>query len=165
MNRAVDEQWMRAAIELAWRCPPSRTAFSVGAVIVDANGAEVSRGFSREGDPVVHAEESALAKLALRNWGLPDPRLPDPRLPGATIYSTLEPCAQRKSRPRTCTQLIIAAGLRRVVFAWREPSLFVADAAGHALLEQAGLEVTELSELAAEAAAPNSHLALGDLGQ
>ena len=165
MDRAVDERWMRVAIELAWRCPPSQTAFSVGAVIVGPDGAEISRGFSREEDPLVHAEESALAKLALRSWGLPDPRLPDPRLPGATIYSTLEPCSQRKSRPRTCTQLIIAAGLRRVVFAWREPSLFVADAAGRELLGQAGLEVTELSELAAEAAAPNSHLALGDLGQ
>jgi len=165
MNRAVDERWMRVAIELAWRCPPSQTAFSVGAVIVDADGAEISRGFSREDDPLVHAEESALAKLALRGWGLPDPRLPDPQLPGATIYSTLEPCSQRKSRPRTCTQLIIAAGLRRVVFAWREPSLFVADAAGRELLEQAGLEVTELPELAAEATAPNSHLALGGLGQ
>jgi len=165
MDRVEDERWMRVAIELAWRCPPSQTAFSVGAVIVGADGTEISAGFSREDDPLVHAEESALAKLALRAWGLPDPRLPDPRLPGATIYSTLEPCSQRRSRPRTCTQLIIAAGLRRVVFAWREPSLFVADAAGHALLEQAGLEVTELSELATEAAAPNRHLALGDPGQ
>jgi pyrimidine deaminase RibD-like protein len=114
---------MRLAIELAWQCPPSPTAYSVGAVLVDAGGHEISRGFSREGgDPVVHAEESALGKLAID----------DPRLAGATIYSTLEPCSQRKSRPRTCTQLIIAAGLRRVVIAWREPALFVADRAGGA---------------------------------
>ena len=92
----------------------------------------MSRGFSREGgDPLVHAEESALGKLAAG----------DPRLAGATIYSTLEPCSQRKSRPRTCTQLIIAAGLRRVVIAWREPALFVADAQGYELLAAAGLEV------------------------
>jgi diaminohydroxyphosphoribosylaminopyrimidine deaminase / 5-amino-6-(5-phosphoribosylamino)uracil reductase len=154
MSRAEDERWMRAAIELAWRCPPSRTAFSVGAVLVGADGEEISRGFSRENDPVVHAEESALGKLSAD----------DPRLPAATIYSTLEPCSQRKSRPRTCTQLIIAAGLRRVVFAWREPGLFVADAAGRELLEQAGIEVTELPELAAAATAPNRHLALGGSG-
>ena len=140
---------MRLAGSLAWRCPPSDTAFSVGAVIVDATGAELSRGFSREGgDPVVHAEESALGKLSPG----------EPRLAGATIYSTLEPCAQRKSRPRTCTELIIAAGLRRVVIAWREPALFVADCQGYELLARAGLTVTELPEFAEDAAAPNRHL-------
>jgi diaminohydroxyphosphoribosylaminopyrimidine deaminase / 5-amino-6-(5-phosphoribosylamino)uracil reductase len=96
----------------------------------------------------VHAEESALAKLA------PD----DPRLAGATIYSTLEPCSERKSRLRTCTQLIIAAGLRRVVIGWREPDLFVADPQGYELLAEAGLEVAELPALAALAAAPSRHL-------
>jgi len=140
---------MRLAVSLAWRCPPSGTAFSVGAVIVDAEGAELSRGFSREGgDPVVHAEEAAVGKLSSG----------EPRLAGATIYSTLEPCSRRKSRPRTCTELIIAAGLRRVVIAWREPALFVDDAQGYELLSCAGLTVTELPAFAADAIAPNRHL-------
>jgi diaminohydroxyphosphoribosylaminopyrimidine deaminase/5-amino-6-(5-phosphoribosylamino)uracil reductase len=145
-----DARWMRLAVSLARRCPPSATAFSVGAVIVDATGAELSRGFSREGgDPLAHAEEAALGKLAPGA----------PRLAGATVYSTLEPCSQRKSRPRTCTELIIAAGLARVVIAWREPALFVADCQGCELLSQAGITVAELPEFAAEAAAPNRHLA------
>ncbi|HEY6496139.1 MAG TPA: deaminase [Trebonia sp.] len=147
--REDDERWMRRAIALAWRCPPSEKAFSVGAVIVDAEGNELSSGFSREGeDPVVHAEESALGKLSAG----------DPRLAGATIYTTLEPCSRRKSRPRTCTELIIAAGLARVVIAWREPALFVSDCEGYELLADAGLTVTELPDLAADAAAPNRHL-------
>jgi diaminohydroxyphosphoribosylaminopyrimidine deaminase/5-amino-6-(5-phosphoribosylamino)uracil reductase len=150
MSDSGDERWMRLAIELAWQCPPSPTAYSVGAVIVDAHGDEISRGFSREGDPLAHAEESALGKLAAE----------DPRLAGATMYSTLEPCSQRTSRPRTCTQLIIAAGLRRVVIAWREPPLFVADCQGYELLAEAGLEVAELPALAALAAAPNCHLSV-----
>src|SRR6516162_2630498 len=84
-----DAGWMRVAVSLAWECPPSDTAFSVGAVIVGADGAELSHGFSREGgDPAVHAEEAALGKLA--DGG--------PRLDGATMYSTLEPCTARKSR-------------------------------------------------------------------
>jgi diaminohydroxyphosphoribosylaminopyrimidine deaminase / 5-amino-6-(5-phosphoribosylamino)uracil reductase len=149
MRDSADERWMRLAVELAWQCPPSPTAYSVGAVIVDAIGDEISRGFSREGDPLSHAEESALGKLAAD----------DPRLAGATIYSTLEPCSQRRSRPRTCTELIIEAGLRRVVIAWREPALFVADCQGYELLAEAGLEVAELPALAALAAAPNVHLA------
>src|ERR1700728_1702282 len=153
MTDVDDEGWMRLAVSLAWQCPPSPTAYSVGAVIVDASGDEISRGFSREGgDPLVHAEESALGKLSATA----------PRLAGATIYSTLEPCSQRKSRPRTCTQLIIAAGLRRVVIAWREPTLFVADCQGYELLAEAGLEVAELPSLAALAAAPNGHLAHRD---
>lgn len=145
-----DERWMRLAVELAWRCPPSQTAYSVGAVIVAADGTELSRGFSREDDPVVHAEESALGKLAAG----------DPRLPGGTVYSTLEPCSRRKSRPRSCTQLIIASGIRRVVIAWREPSLFVADCQGAELLARAGLTVDELPGWAERAAAPNQHLAV-----
>jgi pyrimidine deaminase RibD-like protein len=147
--RDDDDRWMRLAVSLARQCPPSDTAFSVGAVIVDADGAELSRGFSREdGDPLVHAEESALGKLSPG----------DPRLAGATIYSTLEPCSQRKSRLRTCTELIIAAGLRQVVIAWREPALFVADGQGYELLSSAGIAVAELPEFAADAAAPNRHL-------
>jgi len=144
-----DAGWMRVAVTLARECPPSDTAFSVGAVIVGADGAELSRGFSREGgDQAVHAEEAALGKLAVG----------DPRLAGATIYSTLEPCTQRKSRQRTCTELIIAAALGRVVIAWREPALFVADCQGVELLAAAGIAVTELPEFAADAAAPNRHL-------
>ena len=142
---------MRLAVSLAGMCPPSETAFSVGAVVVDAAGTELSRGFSREGgDRLVHAEEAALGKITPG----------DPRLAAATIYSTLEPCSQRKSRPRTCTELIIAAGLRRVVIAWREPALFVANCQGVELLARAGITVTELPEFAADAAAPNRHLAL-----
>ncbi|HKR50848.1 MAG TPA: deaminase [Pseudonocardiaceae bacterium] len=147
----TDYEWMRVAIELAHQCPPSPGAYSVGAVIVDQNGEEISRGYSREIDSHVHAEESALAKLAHG----------DHRLKTATIYSTLEPCSQRKSRPHTCTQLILAAGISRVVIAWREPSLFVADCQGYEFLINAGVEVVEIPDLAREAKAPNTHLSLG----
>jgi diaminohydroxyphosphoribosylaminopyrimidine deaminase/5-amino-6-(5-phosphoribosylamino)uracil reductase len=142
---------MNLAIELAHDCPPSEGAYSVGAVIVDEQGNEMSRGYSREVDAHVHAEESALAKLPAN----------DPRLPASTIYSTLEPCSQRKSRPRSCTQLILDAGIRRVVIAWREPSLFVADCQGTELLEQGGVTVVEMPELAERAMEPNRHLSLG----
>jgi diaminohydroxyphosphoribosylaminopyrimidine deaminase/5-amino-6-(5-phosphoribosylamino)uracil reductase len=145
-----DDRWMNTAVELAWRCPPSENAYSVGAVIVTVDGTLLSEGYSRESDPFVHAEESALAKLPAN----------DPRLTGATIYSTLEPCSVRKSRPHTCTQLIIASGISRVVIAWREPSLFVADSQASELLAQAGLEVSELPSFAERAQAPNQHLPL-----
>ncbi|GAA2258960.1 MULTISPECIES: deaminase [Kitasatospora] len=148
MTTSEDLRWLGRAVELSRLCPPSRTAFSVGAVIVGADGEVLSEGYSRELDSHNHAEEAALSKLPAG----------DPRLRTATIYSSLEPCGQRASRPRTCAQLIIAAGVPRVVVAWREPDLFVTACQGTALLTSAGVAVEELPELAEAARAANAHL-------
>ncbi len=146
---AADSHWLRLACELAELCPPSRTAFSVGAVVVAADGTELARGYSREGDdPVVHAEEAALAKI--------DPS--DSRLASATVYSSLEPCARRASRPAPCARLILEAGVRRVVTAWREPDTFVVAADGSGLLSGAGVDVLVFPEYEDHAKAPNRHL-------
>ncbi|MER7569148.1 dihydrofolate reductase family protein [Streptomyces sp. NPDC097941] len=146
---AADHQWLARACESAAQCPPSETAFSVGAVVVAADGTELARGHSREaGDPVVHAEEAALAKIA------PD----DPRLATATVYTSLEPCTHRASRPAPCARLILDAGVRRVVTAWREPDTFVAGADGTGLLTAQGVDVVVLGEYEDRAKAPNRHL-------
>ncbi len=147
---AADRHWLALACELAALCPPSDTAFSVGAVVVAADGSELARGHSREGgDPVVHAEEAALAKVDRA----------DRRLAGATVYSSLEPCARRASRPAPCARLILDAGVRRVVTAWREPDTFVAGADGSGVLTAGGAAVVVLAEYAERAKAPNRHLA------
>lgn len=143
-----DRRWMERAIELAHLCPPSQTAFSVGAVIVDAKGVEISTGYSRETDDHVHAEESALAKLPA------DTR----RLSGATVYSTLEPCTQRRSRPLSCAQLLLRAAPERVVIAWREPDIFVQNCSGVETLRDAGITVDEMPSLAEAAKVMNLHL-------
>jgi diaminohydroxyphosphoribosylaminopyrimidine deaminase/5-amino-6-(5-phosphoribosylamino)uracil reductase len=139
-----DRAWLGLACDLAALCPPSETAFSVGAVIVGPDGREIARGFSREQDPHDHAEEAALGKTAAD-------------LRGATIYTSLEPCGHRASRPRPCAELIIAAGLRRVVFAWREPVLFAAGT-GAEVLTAAGVELLDVPDLASRARIPNAHL-------
>lgn len=145
-----DYQWMLTAIVLSHHCAPAKGAFSVGAVIVDSNGDEIAHGYSRQGgDPLVHAEEAALAQLTA-----------DERLQGGTIYSSLEPCSRRASRPLSCTQHILRSGLTRVVIAWREPALFVDDCQGYEILSAAGLTVVEIPELAPKARAANSHLHL-----
>ena len=136
---AVDRHWLTRTVALSRECPPSTSAFSVGAVIVDAAGDEISCGYSRETDNTVHAEESALAKLAAD----------DPRLRTATIYSSMEPCSTRKSRPSPCATLILDAGIPRVVFAYREPSTFV-EGEGAEQLVAAGVTVVERPELADE---------------
>ena len=141
-----DHRFLRWAVELARLCPPSPTAFSVGAVIVAEDGEVLATGFSREQEDHDHAEEVALRKLG-----------PDPRLRHATIYSSLVPCGARASRPLTCVQHIVAAGIPRVVFAWREPRLFT-DGEGAEQLRAAGVAVTEVPELATQARAVNAHL-------
>ena len=136
MSPDLDLYWLNEALNLARRCPPSTSAFSVGAIVVDSNDVEISRGFSRELDASVHAEESALAKVTDLD-----------RLHGATLYSTLEPCNERRSRPTPCARLIIQAGIQRVVFAWREPSTYVAVPSGVRFLLEAGVEVIERPDL------------------
>ncbi len=136
-----DLHWLGLACELAALCPPSDTAYSVGAVLVDGAGRELARAYSREIDPLDHAEEAVLKKVPT----------------GAVIYSSLEPCRSRASRPRSCTELILAAGIPRVVFAWREPPRFVRYA-GAGLLAEAGVEVVELPQFADAAREPNRHL-------
>jgi diaminohydroxyphosphoribosylaminopyrimidine deaminase/5-amino-6-(5-phosphoribosylamino)uracil reductase len=144
-----DRTLLMAAIELSRRCPPSATAFSVGALVVDADATVLAEGYSRQHDPREHAEEAALASLGA-GWRAPA---------GVTVYSSLEPCSARARHTPTCTELIIAAGIERVVFAWREPTIFVVGE-GAELLRAAGVEVVEIPDLAAEVRAVNSHLLL-----
>ena len=142
-----DHRFLRWAVELSRLSPPSASAFSVGAVVVAADGRVLATGFSREQEEYDHAEEVALRKLG------PD----DPRLRQATIYSSLVPCGTRASRAVTCVQHILAAGVPRVVFAWREPPIFAAGD-GAEQLRAAGVTVTELPALAPRAQAVNAHL-------
>ena len=106
----------------------------------------IATGYSRERDPKDHAEEVALARAA-----------GDPLLAGATLYSSLEPCLSRASRPRSCAELIIEAGIPRVVIAWLEPPLFAAGG-GAGALRQAGVTVVEIPWLAGLARSVNAHL-------
>jgi 5-amino-6-(5-phosphoribosylamino)uracil reductase len=138
-----DEELLRLTVELSRSCPPVLKAYSVGAIIAAEDGAILSTGYSREplyglGDPSKnHAEEVAIAKLGSD----------DPRLRTATLYTSLEPCSPRASRPLSCTDHILAAGIPRVVLAYREPAL-LAVCDGAERLQAAGVEVVELPELA-----------------
>jgi pyrimidine deaminase RibD-like protein len=144
LNEA-DRYWLRQAIGLSWQCPPSAAAYCVGAVLVSEDGTVLATGYSRERDPHDHAEETALAVVDHA----------DPRLRSATLYSSLEPCRIRASRPKPCAELIIEAGLRRVVIAWLEPPV-LAPGGGARLLRDAGVTVLEVPELAGQARAVNA---------
>ena len=123
----TDAMWMRRVLELAERGrglvapnPP------VGAVVV-RDGRAIGDGFHR-GPGTAHAEVVALGEAAVAARG-------------ATLYTTLEPCAHFGRTP-PCTNAIIDAGIVRVVAALRDPHDIV-DGRGFAQLRDAGLEVTE----------------------
>jgi diaminohydroxyphosphoribosylaminopyrimidine deaminase/5-amino-6-(5-phosphoribosylamino)uracil reductase len=140
-----DVHWLAAAIECSRLSPPAPDHYAVGAVIVGADGRVLATGFTGESDPHYHAEEAALAKL------------PGVDLTGATLYSSLEPCTTRRSRPHSCAALTVDAGLRRVVIALREPPVF-ADGRGVETLLAAGVEVREMPEFGPLVAEVNEHI-------
>jgi diaminohydroxyphosphoribosylaminopyrimidine deaminase/5-amino-6-(5-phosphoribosylamino)uracil reductase len=140
-----DQRWLGSAIELSRLSQPTRTNYAVGAIIVDHDGVALGTGYTGEIGSRDHAEEVALAKLARRD------------LSQATVYSSLEPCTARKSRPGTCTNLILAAGIKRVVIALREPLIF-ADCRGVATLREGGVDVIEISDLGHLVHEINSHV-------
>ena len=116
---------MRQALRLAER-GRGRTSPNplVGALIVDHDGVIVGRGAHEIlGGP--HAEVHAL-----RDAG--------ERARGATLYCTLEPCAHA-GRTGPCAPLVVAAGIRRVVIANRDPNPVAMG--GVALLERHGIAV------------------------
>ena len=141
-----DTRFLRAAIELSRQCPPSDTAFAVGAIVVAADGDVMATGFSREQEPQDHAEEVALRKL--------DPA--DPRLATATIYSSLVPCGDRASRPVTCVQHILAAGIGRGRLRLARAAHLHRGPRRRAAPRRPGLTVVEIPELAEAAAAVNA---------
>jgi diaminohydroxyphosphoribosylaminopyrimidine deaminase / 5-amino-6-(5-phosphoribosylamino)uracil reductase len=137
---ASDVDWMRLALRLARR-GFGRTSPNpmVGAVLV-REGAVIGHGWHhRAGGP--HAEIEALAQARRRGGA-----------EGSTLYVTLEPCCTQGRTP-ACTGAIIAAGLRRVVAATRDPNP-AHRGRGFEILERAGVEVS-LGALAEEAAALN----------
>jgi diaminohydroxyphosphoribosylaminopyrimidine deaminase/5-amino-6-(5-phosphoribosylamino)uracil reductase len=120
-----DEHWMDRALALANRgLALAHPNPRVGAVIVK-NGKIVGEGFhTYEG--LKHAERIALERAGAKALG-------------ATLYLNLEPCCHF-GRTGPCTDAIVAAGIRRVVAAMKDPNPLVA---GHGFrqLKRAGIKV------------------------
>jgi diaminohydroxyphosphoribosylaminopyrimidine deaminase/5-amino-6-(5-phosphoribosylamino)uracil reductase len=139
---ASDEQWMDRALALANRgVALAHPNPRVGAVIVK-NGEAVGEGFHAY-DGLKHAERIALERAGAKARG-------------ATLYINLEPCCHI-GRTGPCTDAVIAAGIRRVVAAMKDPNRLVA---GHGFrqLKRGGIKV-EVGMRAAEARRLNEDFA------
>lgn len=103
-----DEQGMRAALGMA-RLAERAGEVPVGAVVMDAGGVVIGRGYNRcisDHDPTGHAEIVALRDAAAKVGNY--------RLPGLALYVTLEPCVM-------CMGAMLHARLARVVYGARDP--------------------------------------------
>jgi diaminohydroxyphosphoribosylaminopyrimidine deaminase/5-amino-6-(5-phosphoribosylamino)uracil reductase len=129
-----DERWMRWALEISQSArriaPPNPW---VGAVLVGRDGEEISHGATSQPGGA-HAEVVALERAGSRALQ-------------ATLYVTLEPC-HHVGRTPPCTAAIVAAGVRRVVVAVKDPDPQVSGR-GIAALREAGIDV-ELDVLSDE---------------
>ncbi len=114
----MHEKYMRLCIDLArkgeGRVEPNP---KVGAIIVN-NGKIIGRGFHKKfGGP--HAEINAIKNCKT-----------SPR--GGTLYVNLEPCCHFGKTP-PCTKAIIEAGIKKVVYAMRDPNPRVCNKGSNAL--------------------------------
>jgi tRNA(adenine34) deaminase len=99
----TDEDWLFRAIHVA-REALKYDEVPVGAIVVDSAGKVLSTASNRPittSDPTAHAEMIALriAAQCIGNY----------RLNGATVYTTLEPCAM-------CAGALVNARVKRLVF-------------------------------------------------
>ena len=104
---AEDERRMRQCLEAAGEAA-LRGEVPVGAVVVAEDGRTLAAAGNRtraDCDPTAHAEVVALREAARRAGNY--------RLTGATLYSTVEPCAM-------CAGALVQARVRRLVYGARD---------------------------------------------
>jgi diaminohydroxyphosphoribosylaminopyrimidine deaminase/5-amino-6-(5-phosphoribosylamino)uracil reductase len=114
---------MRRAIALSLHAPAFNENPRVGAVLINDDGEVIAEGWHK-GAGTPHAEVDALSKLS--------------DAAGLTAIVTLEPC-NHSGKTGPCSQALIAAGIKRVVFAAFDPG--ATEGGGRFTLEQAGIEV------------------------
>src|SRR5659263_268446 len=117
---------MDRALELARRGPAHGPNPRVGCVLLSPDGAVLAEGWHK-GAGTPHAEAAAVAAAQERGADLR----------GATAVVTLEPC-NHTGRTPPCTDLIIAAGIARVVFSVDDPNPLAAG--GATRLRGAGID-------------------------
>ncbi|HEX8234020.1 MAG TPA: bifunctional diaminohydroxyphosphoribosylaminopyrimidine deaminase/5-amino-6-(5-phosphoribosylamino)uracil reductase RibD [Caulobacteraceae bacterium] len=126
MGSAWEERFMRRGLELA-RARLGQTGDNpaVGCVVVRGDEVLAEAVTAISGRP--HGEEQALDTVGHSARG-------------ATAYLTLEPCGERSSGAPSCAELLVQAGVTRVVIAAEDPSP-KASGQGIERLRRAGVEV------------------------
>lgn len=123
-NLSTDVKYMKTAIELAKKGIGKTSPNPVVGAVLVRNRRIVAQAYHKKaGAP--HAEASAI-KVAGKNAR------------GATLYSTLEACTHYGKTP-PCTDTIIKSGIKKAVFAMRDPNP-INKGRGISKLRYAGIE-------------------------
>jgi tRNA(adenine34) deaminase len=104
----ADARWMRVALEAARDAGTERDEVPIGACVVGAEGQLLAVAGNRtrtDCDPTAHAEIIALRAAARK--------IDNYRLNGASVYSTIEPCAM-------CAGALVQARVARLVYGARD---------------------------------------------
>ncbi len=138
-HTSMHERFLHQALELARSrkgfCAPNP---AVGAVVVKAGNVVATGTHWAAGHD--HAEVVALKKLKPTDANVSSD--------GATLYVSLEPCCHHGKTP-PCTDTIIKHGIKRVIYAFRDPNPVVAGK-GELALRKAGIECQQISLAAIE---------------
>jgi len=133
-DRSDDAVHMRRAVAVAETVRESTAPNPwVGCVVVGVDGSEVTFEGATAPPGGPHAEVTALALAGVLARG-------------ATLFTTLEPCAHQGRTP-PCTDAIVAAGVTRVVIGIEDPDPAVSGR-GVAALRRSGIEVVIGTEAA-----------------
>lgn len=124
---AFDRKFCQAAIAEARKsvAEDDRLHPKVGVVIVK-DGKILATGYRGESGKGDHGEYGALKKLTPAD------------VQGATAYTTLEPCSERKPPKKSCTDRLIEGKVARVVYGMGDKHESVY---GHPSLQEAGIAV------------------------
>ena len=117
---------MQRALELAERGRYSVSPNPMVGCVVVKDGEIIGEGFHQRAG-MAHAEVEALRSCKVSPIG-------------STAYTTLEPC-NHTGRTPPCTEVLIAAGVQRVLVAVQDPHVLV-DGRGVARLKASGVEVS-----------------------
>ncbi len=126
MAEKAEKKYIALALELAEKARGKTSPNPMVGAVVVKNNRVVGQGFHKKaGAP--HAERIALNKAGKSSKG-------------STIYVSLEPCCH-VGRTDPCTDAIIKAGVKKVVYAIKDPNPIV-NGCGIKCLRKAGIEVT-----------------------
>ena len=124
-QKPLDEKYMRIAVSLAKKGIGETSPNPVVGAILVKNGKIIASAYHKKAGSM-HAEALAIARAGKRARG-------------AILYSTLEACTHYGKTP-PCVDAIVKSGIKRAVFAMRDPNP-VNYGRGIAALKRAGIKI------------------------
>lgn len=150
-------KYMRLALEEARKSTPKPSNFCVGACLVEAAHSSskstlLATGYTLECEGNTHAEQCCFIKLAQR-YGCDEENIGHHLPENTVLYTTMEPCNKRSAGNLPCVDRILRLkkgggrpAIKLVYVGVKEPETFVGVNEGRRHLEEAGIQVVQVSD-------------------